>query len=127
MRRVSMKRALIAALAAASSFACNSKKAPVTIPLGSVLSTSGDLANVGTEQFQAAKMAIDEINAAGGVLGGQQLGLENRDDASEDAVKGKAAAQELLGKKVVAMVGAVTSGVTLSVAEATIAARVPLV
>jgi branched-chain amino acid transport system substrate-binding protein len=48
-------------------------------------------------------IAIDEINAKGGVLGGKKLVLVKRDDAYESA-KGQLAARELVENEKVAVV-----------------------
>ena len=44
---------------------------PAAVTLGAVLSQSGPLAAVGQSELEAALLAIDEINAAGGLLGRQ--------------------------------------------------------
>jgi len=56
---------------------------PETIKIGCVLSTSGLLGGpAGQNMMNAARLAVDEINAAGGVLG-KQLELVEADDATE--------------------------------------------
>jgi ABC-type branched-subunit amino acid transport system substrate-binding protein len=59
------------------------------IPFGFLSSFSGDMAIAGPLWFSGAKMAADDINAAGGVLG-KQLKFYQEDDKSspEEAVKG---------------------------------------
>ena len=42
-----------------------------TIKIGCVLELSGELAPMGEKMLNGAKMAVEEINAAGGVLGKQ--------------------------------------------------------
>src|SRR4051794_6557854 len=83
------------------------------LELGAVLSTTGDLATVGTEELQALTLAMDEINAAGGVLG-KDLTVVNKDDGTDD-VKGEAAAHALVDLGVPIVFGAVASDVTLKV------------
>ena len=53
-----------------------------TISLGTILSQTGQLATIGQEELQAAQLAVDEINVAGGVLG-SSLKIINRDDHSD--------------------------------------------
>jgi branched-chain amino acid transport system substrate-binding protein len=93
-----------------------------TITLGTVLSQTGSLANIGVEQAQAAQLAVDEINKAGGVLGGSKLALVNKDDgtdASNMSAKGRAAAMDLINAKVPVIFGAIGSQLTLDVATVT--------
>ncbi|WNI19001.1 ABC transporter substrate-binding protein [Actinacidiphila sp. ITFR-21] len=52
-----------------------------TIPLGLVAPRSGSLAEFGTNLDQGAQIAVDEINAKGGVLG-KKLSIDWRDDQS---------------------------------------------
>ena len=67
-------------------------------------------ATFGVEMRQAVDLAIDERNAAGGVLGGKVIADVIDDQA--DAAKGKAAAKALCDDtRVLAVVGHVNSGV----------------
>ena len=52
-----------------------------TIKIGCVLSLSGDLGPKGKDRLEAARLAVKEINAAGGVLG-KELLLVDKDDAT---------------------------------------------
>src|SRR3954452_18757969 len=52
------------------------------IPLGAILSVSGNKAQPGHGELLSVKLEVDEINSAGGV-DGLPLLLENRDDHSE--------------------------------------------
>lgn len=75
----------------------------------------------------AARLAVREINAAGGV-NGRPLALRIVYDGNNDPLRGVAAAQELVAAGVVAIIGANASRVTLPVAEqVTIPAGVALV
>jgi branched-chain amino acid transport system substrate-binding protein len=70
-------------------------------------------ATFGVEMRQAVDLAIDERNAAGGVLGGKVIAAVIDDQA--DAEKGKAAAKALCDDpRVLAVVGPVNSGVMLA-------------
>ena len=55
-----------------------------TIKIGCVLSTSGLLGPKGEDRMNAARLAVEEINASGGVLG-KQVELVEEDDATEAA------------------------------------------
>jgi ABC-type branched-subunit amino acid transport system substrate-binding protein len=60
-----------------STLGCGPKEAE-TIKIGVVLDLSGDLAPMGQRMLNGAKMAAEEINAAGGVLGKQvELAVED--------------------------------------------------
>jgi ABC-type branched-subunit amino acid transport system substrate-binding protein len=96
------------------------------IPLGAIMSVSGNKAQPGQGELQSIKLAVDEINAAGGVLG-QQLQLINRDDHSgkEGA---KAAAMDLIEKVHAPVIfGCTAPETTLSAAEVTIPAGTILI
>ncbi|HZH04980.1 MAG TPA: ABC transporter substrate-binding protein, partial [Myxococcaceae bacterium] len=101
--------------------ACGGDAEP-TIRIGTVLTTSGDLAEVGNDELEAASLAVDEINAQGGVLD-QQLELIHRDDGL-DVARGQAAAQALIDLKATVILGSVASSITLAVSEVTTASRV---
>lgn len=91
----------LAAVAARSAFAQGG--APVII--GAAIAQSGFAAPYDSDPAKAAQMAIDEVNAKGGVLG-RPLKLEIRDTKS-DIAQGAVAAQELidLGAKVIVVTG----------------------
>jgi branched-chain amino acid transport system substrate-binding protein len=86
------------------------------LKIGLLLSYTGDLSDFGPPEEQAAQMAADEINAAGGVLG-QDIVLVTGDDAT-DPSQGVSEATRLINVEGVhAIIGALASGVTLPVAE----------
>jgi branched-chain amino acid transport system substrate-binding protein len=67
-----IKKLLLAAVALLlliPAVSCGQKEE--TIKIGCVLELTGDLAPMGEKMLNAAEMAVDEINAAGGVLGKQ--------------------------------------------------------
>ena len=63
--------------------ACSSSSSKPKITVGAVLSQSGDCASGVDEIVEAANLAIEEINAAGGELG-SELQLIIRDDRSNE-------------------------------------------
>ena len=73
------------------------------VKIGLVAALSGDSALSGEAITRGLTVAIDEINARGGVLGGRKLALVRRDDESNPA-KGQLAARELIEKEKVAVV-----------------------
>jgi ABC-type branched-subunit amino acid transport system substrate-binding protein len=61
-------------------FACTTEEAQTT-KIGCVLSTTGLLGPKGIDRLAAARLAVDELNAAGGLLG-RQIELLEADDAT---------------------------------------------
>jgi branched-chain amino acid transport system substrate-binding protein len=72
------------------------------IKIGLVAALSGPSALSGEAITRGLQVAIDEVNASGGLLGGRQLVLVRRDDESNPA-KGVVAARELMFKEKVAV------------------------
>lgn len=113
---------LIGALVLTPLLGCAPPAPKQTISIGTVLSVTGDLAAIGTEQLQAVQLAVGEINAAGGVLG-SELKVSNKDDGT-DAARATAGAEALVAEKVPVVVGAVGSSFTLAVEAVTAPAGV---
>jgi branched-chain amino acid transport system substrate-binding protein len=84
-----------------------------TIKIGVMAPTSGTNAEKGESVYNGAQLAIEELNAAGGVLG-KRLSLVKSDDQS-DAKKAPAKAARVLDQGVVAIIGNVQSSVTQAV------------
>jgi len=97
-----------------------------TIKIGALMSLTGGLGPYGPSILDGAQMAVDEINAAGGVLG-KQLELVVRDTATSPDVGRDAASKLVEIDKVPAIVGALSSGVTLAASSVTIPAEVVLI
>ena len=96
------------------------------IKIGYLASLTGDGATWGQEQIKGAQIAIDELNAAGGVLG-KKLKLVVYDDRGrqEDAI---VSARRLIdSEKVNVIAGANSSGMCIALAPLLEKARVPLV
>lgn len=86
------------------------------IKVGFVGPLTGDYANYGTLCKQAVEMAIEEINAKGGVSG-KQIKLY-AEDSEGDSQKALAATEKLSSSdKVCAIIGPILTGETFSVAE----------
>jgi ABC-type branched-subunit amino acid transport system substrate-binding protein len=91
-----------------------SAKGPLKI--GLLLSYTGDLSDFGPAHENAARLAVKEINAAGGVLGAP-VEVVKGDDAT-DPSQGVSEATRLINvEHVQVILGALASGVTLPVAE----------
>jgi branched-chain amino acid transport system substrate-binding protein len=88
--------------------------APVKI--GALAPMTGSLATYGESTTNGIKLAIDEINAAGGVLGGRPIELTILDDKG-DPTEGANAFNKLVSDGNKAIIGSVTSGVTVGLGE----------
>ena len=74
---------------------------------------TGGSSSMGVSMRDGVRLAIDEINKSGGVLGRQLVAVERDDEAKNE--RGVQIAQELVNKeKVVAVVGYINTGVALA-------------
>ena len=74
---------------------------------------TGGSSSMGVSMRDGVRLAIDEINKSGGVLGRQLLAVERDDEAKNE--RGVQIAQELVNKeKVTAVVGYINTGVALA-------------
>lgn len=96
-----------------------------TIKIGLVASLNGDLLPWGQDSEKGALLAVEEINAAGGI-GGKKIELI-RQDSNSKAEEGKTAAEKLVSDGVIGVLGEVASGITMQIKEVTVPKGVPLV
>ncbi|WP_280817521.1 ABC transporter substrate-binding protein [Variovorax sp. TBS-050B] len=109
------RRALCLAAAAASWLAAGTAIAAEPIRIGLVTALSGQSALAGEAITRGLTVAIDEINAKGGLLGGRKLELVRRDDEANPA-KGVVAARELIFKeKVAVLFGGLDTPVSMAI------------
>ena len=95
------------------------------VKVGLVAALSGPSAKSGEGITRGLTIAIDEINARGGVLGGRMIELVRRDDESNPA-KGQTAARELLDKEgCVLLFGGIDSPVSQAIVPLMNTAHVP--
>ncbi|MEK5037440.1 ABC transporter substrate-binding protein [Sporosarcina sp. FSL K6-3457] len=97
-----------------------------TIKIGVNLELSGAVASYGTSELAGIELAVEEINAAGGV-GGKEIELVKVDNKSDPAEATSAALKLITKDKVVAIIGAATSGATVAQAEIANGNEVPLI
>jgi len=111
---------LIVALVAFASFGCGGQTeepaaeepaAGGEIKIGILVPTTGSEATYGKDMENSIKMAAEEINAKGGILG-QQIVTVTGDDAC-DPQQATAAANKLVSSGVAAVVGGYCSGATI--------------
>ncbi len=107
-----------AASSAAPSSAAPSSSTASTEPvkIGAIGPNTGSLAAYGEGVANAIKMAVAEINADGGVLGGRELKVVAYMDDKADATEASNAFNNLMSQGVKAVIGSVTSGVTSGLA-----------
>ena len=86
----------------------------MVVKIGHVGPTSGSIAHLGKDNENGARMAIEELNAKGVVIGGKKVKLEllAEDDAG-DPKQGTAAAQKLVDSKVQGVIGHLNSGTSI--------------
>ena len=117
--------AAIAIAAVAGLFAAQPLHAADPVRLGIVAALSGPSAQSGEAITRGLTVAMDEINAAGGILGGRMIELIRRDDESSPP-KGVIAARELIFKEeVAAFFGGIDSPVSLAIVPLANKSKVP--
>jgi branched-chain amino acid transport system substrate-binding protein len=123
-RRTFLSGAFAVGLAAAAPFGTASAQEPIKV--GLVAALSGQSAKSGEAITRGLSIAIDEINAAGGI-NGRKIELISRDDESNPG-KGLLAARELVQReKVAAMFGGLDTPVSLAIVPFANQSKVPFV
>jgi branched-chain amino acid transport system substrate-binding protein len=92
---VGIAAASLIAVTACSSKSANTPGSTDPIYIGGALSLTGKYASFELPAYHGLQVAVDEINAKGGLLGGRKLVL-NVEDSASDATKVIAAAQKVL-------------------------------
>jgi len=111
------RAALAAGVSAGALFAAAGSASAQEISIGSLMPMTGDLAAFGETTNNGAQLAVDQINAAGGVLDGQQLELVVGDTQTVPQAAIDAAQRLVSVEGVAAMIGALSSGNTIPVAQ----------
>jgi len=95
------------------------------IVIGQVASKQGDTATFGVSSDEGVQLALEELNAAGGVLG-KTIVVKTEDDRSQSD-EAKTAANKLITQdKVVALIGEIASSRSIAMAPEAQAAGVPM-
>lgn len=97
-----------------------------TLKIGFNFEETGDVASYGTAEQKAAKLAVDEINKAGGV-DGKQIEVTDKDNKSELSEASTVSTNLVTQAKVNAIVGPATSGGTGAAITNAAKASVPLI
>jgi branched-chain amino acid transport system substrate-binding protein len=96
-----------------------------SVRIGVIAPLSGPSADFGVPMVNGIKLAVDEINAAGGYLGRKLELLVRDDEANPD--KGRKASDELAAQKVTAAIGFCNTGVALKSLEVFQGNKIPLI
>jgi branched-chain amino acid transport system substrate-binding protein len=120
-----MKKTALLLAASALLFGLAATPALADIKVGIMVPTTGSEATYGKDMENAIKMAVEEINAKGGVLG-QKFTTETADDAC-DPQMATAAASKLVAAGVDGVVGGYCSGATLPTLKIYADAGVPII
>jgi branched-chain amino acid transport system substrate-binding protein len=85
------------------------------LKFGGILPETGNLAFLGPPEFAGVQLAVNDINAAGGVLGADVEWLPG--DSGDNGEVANATVDRLLAEDVDAFIGAASSGVSLTVID----------
>jgi branched-chain amino acid transport system substrate-binding protein len=98
----------------------------LVVKIGHVGPTSGGIAHLGKDNENGARMAIDDLNAKGVMIGGKKAKFEllAEDDAG-DPKQGTAAAQKLVDSKVNGVIGHLNSGTSIPASKVYSDAGIP--
>lgn len=101
-------------------------KPEVVVKIGHVAPLTGPQAHLGKDNENAARMAIDELNAKGLEIGGAKIKLELvPEDDQADPKQGTIVAQKLVDAKVNGVVGHLNSGTTIPASKLYFDAGIP--
>jgi branched-chain amino acid transport system substrate-binding protein len=125
MRRCHSAALLIAATAAVALGLIGGAAAQSPVKIGLVQPLTGAFAAAGTDVTNGARIAADEINAKGGVLGGK-LELVVEDSKSNPTEAASVAEKLIVRDKVPALMGASASTATLAVMPKLMEYKVPM-
>ncbi|MFA9380310.1 MAG: ABC transporter substrate-binding protein [Acetanaerobacterium sp.] len=86
------------------------------VKIGVISPNTGTVAAYGEAVTNGIKLAVEEINASGGVLDGRELNVVDYMDDKGDSTEGANSFNKLVSDGVSAILGSVTSGVTAGIA-----------
>lgn len=127
MKKKILVVALVLALIVSAFAGCGGGEGDAdTVKLGGIAPLTGELAVYGVPTNNGIQLAIDEINANGGVLG-KQIEFFSYDEKG-DATEAVNAYNKLVQNDgVCAIIGDVTSGNTVAVAQQSVADNIPII
>lgn len=103
-----------------------SKRQEAGIPVGQFTSLTGAQATFGQSNDKGVRLAVEEINAAGGVLG-QPLRIITKDNQSKPGETSTVVRELITRNKVVALIGEVASGRSLEAAPIAQRSGIPMI
>ena len=113
-----MRKSNIALIAAATFVAATSAASAQDVKMGILMGFTGPLEQMSPPMAKAAQLVATQVNAQGGILKGGKLSFVQADDTCTDATAATNAADRLVNtEKVLAIVGAMCSGVTIATAN----------
>jgi len=113
-----MKRRFAIAAAAAGLLLASASAMAMEVKIGFLGGFTGPIESMVPPIAKGAELAIKEVNAAGGLLGDMKVAMPTGDTTCADATKAADAADRLVNsEKVLAIVGALCSGATISAAN----------
>jgi branched-chain amino acid transport system substrate-binding protein len=124
---------LVCIVLLAASAACERKSTPGAqtstgdILIGLYGSLTGDGASFGISSREGAELAVDEVNKAGGLLGGRKIKLLVEDDQSKPEEASNAVTKLITEDKVVGVIGEVASRRSLAAGPVCQKYQVPMV
>lgn len=95
--------------------------------VGALLPLTGTLAYLAPPEVAAIKLAVNDINAAGGVLGKDVTEVEADTSDGEHADQNTSAAQSVLAKHPSVVIGPAASGVVKNVYKSIVAEKIPVI
>jgi len=96
------------------------------IKIGGLLETSGFIASLGQPGLDGAMLAVEQVNAAGGI-NGRKVQFINVNSESDNTKTVSGAKRLLEQDKVVAVVGPMSSGSAFAVADTVERAKIPMI
>ena len=99
---------------AVAMFIAGGAHAQQVVKIGHVSPTSGPISHLGKDMENAARMAVDELNAKGILINGQKMTFQLvAEDDGSDPKQGTAVAQKLVDAKVKGVIGHLNSGTSI--------------
>jgi branched-chain amino acid transport system substrate-binding protein len=130
MKHSTFVRVLLAVLIALAPAGCKKPEAApdsaATIVVGEFASLTGGTASFGQSSHKGTRMAVDELNAVGGVLG-KKIRLITEDDQSKAGEPATVVRKLISRDRIVALLGEVASSRSLEAAPIAQQARVPMI
>ncbi len=120
------RKSAIAILVGAAALALSTLSSAQATRIGAVYPLTGGVSYDGITKLNGAKLAVDEINAKGGVLG-RPIELLSEDGACNPAQSVASAEKLITQSKVVALLGAICSSATGAIGETIKKYKIPLI